>query len=47
MNEELAAYITHLCELSGHTAQIKKDLILVEPGEDLIYASSLPSTSQQ
>ena len=37
MNEELAAYITHLCELSGHTAQIKKDLILVEPGEDLIY----------
>ena len=37
MNEELAAYITHLCELSGHTAQIKKDLILVEPGEDLVY----------
>jgi len=22
MNEELAAYITHLCELSGHTTQI-------------------------
>ena len=37
MNEELAAYITHLCELSGHTTWIKKDLILVEPGEDLIY----------
>ena len=37
MNQELAAYITHLCELSGHTARIKKDLILVEPGEDFIY----------
>jgi len=37
MNEELAAYITHLCELSGHTTRIKKDLILVEPGEDSIY----------
>ena len=37
MNEELAAYITHLCELSGHTTWIKKDLILVEPGEDFIY----------
>ena len=37
MNEELAAYITHLCELSGHTTRIKKDLILVEPGEDFIY----------
>ena len=37
MNEELAAYITRLCELSGHTTQIKKDLILVEPGEDFIY----------
>ncbi len=33
----LAAYITHLCELSGHTTWIKKDLILVEPGEDFIY----------
>ena len=33
MNEELAAYITHLCELSGHTTQIDDDLILVEPGE--------------
>jgi len=22
MNEELAAYITHLCELSGHTGQV-------------------------
>ena len=32
MNEELAAYITRLCELSGHTTWIKKDLILVEPG---------------
>ena len=37
MNEELATYITHLCELSGHTTRIKKDLILVEPGEDFIY----------
>ena len=37
MNEELAAYITHLCELSGHTTQIDDDLILVEPGEDFIY----------
>ena len=37
MNEELAAYITHLCELSGHTTRIEKDLILVEPGEDFIY----------
>ncbi len=37
MNEELAAYITRLCELSGHTTRIKKDLILVEPGEDFIY----------
>jgi len=37
MNEELAAYITHLCELSGHTTRIKKDLILVEPGEGFIY----------
>ena len=33
MNEELAAYITRLCELSEHTTWIKKDLILVEPGE--------------
>lgn len=30
MNEELAAYITRLCELSGHTTQIDDDLILVE-----------------
>ena len=37
MNEELAAYITRLCDLSGHTTWIKKDLILVEPGEDFIY----------
>ena len=37
MNEELAAYITRLCELSGHTAWIDDDLILVEPGEDFIY----------
>ena len=37
MNEELAAYITRLCELSGHTTRIEKDLILVEPGEDFIY----------
>ena len=37
MNEELAAYITRLCGLSGHTTWIKKDLILVEPGEDFIY----------
>ena len=33
MNKELAAYITRLCELSGHTTWIKKDLILVKPGE--------------
>ena len=37
MNEELAAYITRLCELSGHTARIKNDLVKVEPGEDLVY----------
>ena len=37
MNEELAAYITRLCELSGHTTWIDDDLILVEPGEDFIY----------
>ena len=37
MNEDLAAYITRLCELSGHTARIDDDLILVEPGEDFIY----------
>ena len=37
MNEELAAYITRLCELSGHTTQIDDDLILVEPSKDLIY----------
>ena len=37
MNEELAAYITHLCELSGHTTRIDDDLILVEPGDDFIY----------
>jgi hypothetical protein len=37
MNEELAAFITRLCELSGCTTWIKKDLILVEPGENFIY----------
>ena len=37
MNEELAAYITRLCELSGHTTRIDDDVILVEPGEDLVY----------
>ena len=37
MNEELAAYITRLCELSGHTAWIDDDLVKVEPGEDLVY----------
>lgn len=37
MNEELAAYITRLCELSGHTAWIDDDLILVEPGHSFIY----------
>ena len=37
MNEELAAYITHLCELSGHTTRIKNDLVKVEPGEDFVY----------
>ena len=37
MNKELAAYITRLCELSGHTTQIDDDLILVKPGEDFIY----------
>ena len=36
MNEELAAYITHLCELSGHTARIDDDLILVEPDHGFI-----------
>ena len=33
MNEELAAYITRLCELSGHATRIDDDVILVEPGE--------------
>ena len=37
MNEELAAYITRLCELSGHTTRIKNDLVKVEPGKDLVY----------
>ena len=37
MNEELAAYITRLCELSEHTTRIDDDVILVEPGEDFIY----------
>ena len=37
MNEELAAYITRLCELSGHTTRITNDLVKVEPGEDFIY----------
>lgn len=37
MNKELAAYITRLCELSGHTTQIDDDVILVEPSKDLIY----------
>ena len=37
MNEELAAYITRLCELSGHTTQIDDDVILVEPSKDLVY----------
>ena len=37
MNAELAAYITRLCELSGHTAWIDDDLVKVEPGEDFIY----------
>ena len=37
MNEELAAYITRLCELSGHTTRIEDEIILVEPGEDFIY----------
>ena len=37
MNEELAAYITRLCELSGHTTRIDDDVILVKPGEDFIY----------
>ena len=37
MNEELAAYITRLCELSGHTTRIDDDVILVEPSKDLIY----------
>ena len=37
MNEELATYITRLCELSGHTTRIDDDVILVEPGEDFIY----------
>ena len=37
MNKELAAYITRLCELSGHTTRIDDDVILVEPSKDLIY----------
>ena len=37
MNEELAAYITRLCELSGHTTLIEDDSIRIEPGEDFIY----------
>ena len=37
MNKELAAYITRLCELSGHTTRIEDEIILVEPGEDFIY----------
>ena len=37
MNEELAAYITRLCALSGHTTRIDDDVILVEPSKDLIY----------
>ena len=37
MNEELAAYITHLCELSGHTTRIDDDLILIEPDHGFIY----------
>ena len=37
MNEELAAYITRLCELSGHTTRITNVLVKVEPGEDFIY----------
>ena len=37
MNKELAAYITRLCELSGHTTRIDDDLILVEPGHSFIY----------
>ena len=37
MNEELAAYITRLCELSGHTTRIDDDVILVEPGHSFIY----------
>ncbi|MFC2556925.1 MAG: Imm61 family immunity protein [Pauljensenia sp.] len=37
MNEELAAYITRLCELSGHTTWIEDDSIRIEPGEDFIY----------
>ena len=37
MNAELAAYITRLCELSGHTTRIMNDLVKVEPSKDLIY----------
>lgn len=37
MNEELAAYITRLCELSGHTARIDDDVILIEPDHGSIY----------
>ena len=33
MNEDLAAYITRLCELSGHTTRIEDEIILVKPGE--------------
>ena len=37
MNAELAAYITRLCELSGHTARIDDDVILIEPDHGSIY----------
>ena len=33
MNAELDAYITRLCELSGHTTRIEDEIILVKPGE--------------
>ena len=38
MNEELAAYITRLCELSGHTTWITNDLVKVEPSKEALQS---------
>lgn len=44
MNEELAAYITRLCELSGHTTWITKDLIPNRPAPDTPRCTSRADT---